>query len=129
MPRPEQPVEGPGPVPDLARELRGVRAGAGAPGYREMAVRARFSREALSAAARGAACPAWEVTKAFAGACGPAGAAARRLRPMWAAAGKRAGRRRPAAGPRPPAPGRRRRRRAAPGGRGPARPGGRPAPA
>lgn len=64
MPRPERPVEGSGPVPDLARELRSIRDRAGTPGYRGMQDTARFSRETLSAAARGAECPTWEVISA-----------------------------------------------------------------
>lgn len=101
MPRPERPVEGSGPVPDLARELRRIRDRAGTPGYREMADKARFSRETLSAAARGAECPTWEVAKAFADACDPTGTAARRLRQMWEVANKKAVRRRTAARRRP----------------------------
>jgi hypothetical protein len=94
MPRPERPVEGHGPVPHLARELRKIRDEAGGPGYREMADAARFSVETLSAAARGASCPSWEVTKAFADACDPTGAASRGIRPLWAAASKASRRRR-----------------------------------
>jgi hypothetical protein len=71
---PERPVEGHGPVPQLARELRKIRSEAGTPGYREMAGAARFSVETLSAAARGTSCPSWEVTKAFADVCDPTGA-------------------------------------------------------
>jgi hypothetical protein len=114
MPRPERPVEGHGPVQDLARELRRIRDQAGTPGYREMSEAVKFSRETLSAAARGASCPAWEVTRAFAEACDPTGAAGRRIRPLWDVAEKASRRRRPA--------GRRRPAAAAPRPAGPARP-------
>jgi hypothetical protein len=114
MPRPERPVEGHGPVPQLARELRKIRSEAGTPGYREMAAAARFSVETLSAAARGTSCPSWDVTKAFAAACDPTGAAARGIRPLWETASKASRRRRSSA--------RRRPEPAAPRPAGPARP-------
>jgi len=113
VPRPERPVEGHGPVPQLARELRKIRSEAGTPGYREMADAARFSVETLSAASRGTSCPSWEVTKAFADVCDPTGAAARGIRPLWDAASKASRRRRSSArrrpepaAPRPAGPGR-----------------------
>jgi hypothetical protein len=101
MPRPERPVEGHGPVPQLARELRKIRGEAGTPGYRKMAAAVTFSVETLSAAARGTSCPSWEVTKAFADACDPNGAAARGIRPMWVTASRASRRRRPTARHRP----------------------------
>jgi hypothetical protein len=83
MARPERPVEGTGPVADLARELRKVRSRAGNPGYRQLSGTAQYSKETLSAAARGEECPSWDVTKAFANACDPTGTEARRLRYLW----------------------------------------------
>lgn len=83
MPRPERPVEGTGPLADLVRELRRIRQSAGTPGYRELSAAASFSRETLSAAARGEQCPTWAVTKAFADACDPAGDESRKLRHLW----------------------------------------------
>ena len=83
MARPERPVEGTGPVPDLARALRQVREQAGNPGYRQLSGKTLYSRETLAAAARGEECPTWEVAKAFANACDPTGTAARRLYHLW----------------------------------------------
>ncbi len=62
MARPERPVTGTGPLPDLARALRNVRAQAGNPGYRELAARTHRSRSVLAAATGGKECPTWEVT-------------------------------------------------------------------
>jgi hypothetical protein len=97
MARPESPVEGSGPLKDLARELRRIRSQAGNPGYRAVAASARYSKEALSAAARGDECPTWEVTKAFADACDPTGDEAAALRRIWEKASKTGKRRRAAA--------------------------------
>jgi hypothetical protein len=83
MARPERPVTGAGPLPDLARAMRNVRAQAGNPGYRELAARTHRSRSVLAAAAAGTECPTWEVTEAFANACDPSGTAAQRLRTLW----------------------------------------------
>lgn len=94
MARPERPVEGHGPVADLKGELRRIRTTAGL-GYRELAVIASFSRETLSAAARGTQCPTWPVTKAFADACDPTQTESRRLRQLWEKASKAGGRRPP----------------------------------
>lgn len=104
MPRPERPVEGTGPLADLVRELRRIRQSAGTPGYRELSAAASFSRETLSAAARGEQCPTWAVTKAFADACDPAGDESRKLRHLWERADRASHRkktraRRPAPGP------------------------------
>jgi len=96
MPRAEQPVEGNGDVQVLARAMRKIKKQAGDPPFRAMAKAANYSHETLSSAARGADCPTWPVVKAFADFCDPAGDAARRLQPVWAAA-NRASRRRPAA--------------------------------
>lgn len=83
MARPERPVVGDGPIAELARVLRRIRKRAGNPGYRDMAETAMFSKETLAAAARGEQCPSWEAARAFADACDPTGAEARRLRPLW----------------------------------------------
>jgi hypothetical protein len=106
MARPERPVDGTGPLVDLARALRLVREQAGNPGYRELSAKTLYSRETLSAAARGDECPTWDVVKAFASACDPTGAAARRMWHLWEKASqpgrrRRAVRRRPAADGRP----------------------------
>jgi hypothetical protein len=92
--RPERPVQGHGPVADLARELRRIRSAAGL-SYREMSPKAIFSRETLSAAARGDQCPGWDVTRAFADACDQTGTESRRLRQLWDKASKADRRRRP----------------------------------
>lgn len=120
MARPERPVEGSGPVPELARELRKIRDRAGTLGYREMAAAANYSAETLSSAARGTGCPSWGVVKAFADACDPTGAAACRVRPLWERASRRKA-----------APGRRRLQAAVaarPARAGTSPPAGRPAP-
>ncbi|WKV73014.1 NB-ARC domain-containing protein [Streptomyces sp. PCS3-D2] len=59
-----------GPVTAFARELRSLRAAAGSPGYRDMAMRARFSASVLSDAAAGYRLPTLQVALAFAEACG-----------------------------------------------------------
>ena len=53
----ERPVDGTGPLVDLARALRLVREQAGNPGYRELSAKTLYSRETLSAAARGGRVP------------------------------------------------------------------------
>ncbi|GGN29973.1 protein kinase domain-containing protein [Streptomyces fuscichromogenes] len=59
-----------GPLRDFAQGLRDLRAQApGAPTYRTLAVRARYSPSALSDAASGRRLPSWEVTAAFVAAC------------------------------------------------------------
>jgi hypothetical protein len=93
--RPERPVQGNGPVADLAEELRRIRRSAGSPVYRKLADSARFSKETLSAAARGAQCPTWDVARAFADACDPTGTESRRLRELWQKASRSGRRRRP----------------------------------
>ncbi|MEV5561244.1 helix-turn-helix transcriptional regulator [Nonomuraea wenchangensis] len=71
MGRPESPITGDGPVAELARALRELRARAGRT-YRDMAedpaCLSRFSL--LAEAARGRACPTWRVLEDFVTACG-----------------------------------------------------------
>jgi hypothetical protein len=70
MGRREAPVPQ-GPLRDFAQGLRDLRAHApGAPTYRTLAARARYSASALSDAASGRRLPSWEVTAAFVAACG-----------------------------------------------------------
>ena len=70
-----------GPLGEFAKALRDLRAGApGAPTYRELAERARYSRTALSDAASGRRLPSWDVTAAFVTACG---ADPQEWRPRW----------------------------------------------
>lgn len=69
MGRQEAPLPA-GPLGEFAQALRDLRAQApGAPTYRELADRARYSRTALSDAASGRRMPSWEVTAAFVAAC------------------------------------------------------------
>jgi hypothetical protein len=69
--RPERPVDpADGPLPRFADGLRELRARAGYPTYRAMAVRAHFSPSVLSTAAAGSAFPTLRVTLAYATACG-----------------------------------------------------------
>lgn len=107
MARPERPVEGGGPVTDLARALRQLREQAGNPGYRQLSDATSYSRETLAAAARGKECPSWDVAKAFANACDPTGRAARGLYHLWEKASLTGRKRRAPARRRPQAAGRR----------------------
>ena len=70
MPRPEQPL-GPGadPVVAFARDLRGLRASAGMPTYRELARWANYSASTLADAAAGRKLPSLTVTLAYVRAC------------------------------------------------------------
>ena len=58
-----------GPVAAFAADLRVLRARAGSPGYRELAVRAEDSAAALANAAGGRRLPSLAVTLAFVRAC------------------------------------------------------------
>ena len=69
MPRPENAINWGGPVADLARELRQIRARAGMT-YRMMESGSYCSHSVLAAAAAGNHCPTWKVTEAFVRACG-----------------------------------------------------------
>lgn len=60
-------------VPQLARlalRLRELRHAAGSITYRAMAERTKFAHSALARAASGCELPSWELTRAFANACG-----------------------------------------------------------
>jgi Helix-turn-helix domain len=70
MPRPESEITGDGPVADLARALRELRARAGQPTYREMAGNAHASHSSLADATKGIRRPTWEVVQAFIRECG-----------------------------------------------------------
>jgi hypothetical protein len=70
MPRPETEITWDGPVADLARALRELRALAGLPTYRKMAVHTHYSASVLADAAHGIRCPTWKVVEAFTRACG-----------------------------------------------------------
>jgi transcriptional regulator with XRE-family HTH domain len=67
--RPEQPIEGCGPLADFARDLRAARIRAGLT-YRRMAEITYFSIAVLSCAANGKTAPTWAVTQAYLRACG-----------------------------------------------------------
>ncbi|EST18423.1 protein kinase domain-containing protein [Streptomyces roseochromogenus] len=69
MGRRESPVPD-GPLHGFAQDLRDLRAAAGAPTYRELARRARYSPSALSDAAAGRRLPTLDVTLALAAALG-----------------------------------------------------------
>jgi hypothetical protein len=70
MGRPEKPVNAAGgAAAQFAYELRQLRAQAGNPTYREMALFAMFSSSVLSSAASGNRMPSLEVTLAFVAAC------------------------------------------------------------
>jgi hypothetical protein len=70
--RPEKEISGEGPIAELARALRRLRAQVGQPSYRELASggKALYSASVLAEAAGGRRCPTWDVTKAFVSACG-----------------------------------------------------------
>jgi hypothetical protein len=83
MPRPEIPITWDGPVADLGRALREIRDKAGRPPYRKLAADSHYSPTVLADAASGRSCPTWEVTEAYARACGAAPA---QLHTAWARA-------------------------------------------
>ena len=83
MGRPEKPITGDGPVADLARALRELRARAGNPPYKHLAGQANYSNAVLAAAAAGNRCPTWDVTRSLVQACGSDPAA---VLPLWEAA-------------------------------------------
>jgi hypothetical protein len=85
MARPENSITEQGPVANLARALREVRARAGSPTYRNLAEKALHSASVLADAASGKHCPTWRVTESFAAACG---ADPETLRSLWAEANK-----------------------------------------
>jgi len=87
MARPEIPITGAGPVADLARALRRLRDEAGKPDYRALAAKTHYSTATLAAAAAGRIRPTWDVTEAYARACGADPA---ELRPLWGRADKAA---------------------------------------
>ncbi len=69
--RPERPLDDSmGPVRDLAAALRALRASAGNPPYRTMAMSAHFSSATLARAAAGRQLPSRDVVIAYATACG-----------------------------------------------------------
>ncbi|MGO1056934.1 nSTAND1 domain-containing NTPase [Crossiella sp. CA198] len=71
MPRKERPLSGPdSALLRLAEDLRGLRARAGNPTYRELSRRAHYSPAALSAAVGGHRLPSLAVTLAYVRACG-----------------------------------------------------------
>jgi hypothetical protein len=71
MARPERPVDPTaGPVAAFACELRRLRAQAGSPSYRTLAVMASYSATALSKAAGGEQLPTLELTLGYVKACG-----------------------------------------------------------
>ena len=78
--RPEKPIAGKGPVADLARALRELRARAGTPAYKRLSTRTNYSNAVLAAAAAGNRCPTWDVTRSLVQACDgdPAD-----VRPLW----------------------------------------------
>jgi hypothetical protein len=106
MPRPETEITWPGPVADLARALRDIRARAGGPAYRKMAENAHVSASVLADAAHGIRCPTWDVVKAYILVCGEKDDTGWRLlwdeaRAQKAVSGRTSSRRRAA----PPPPG------------------------
>ena len=69
--RPQRPLDdATGPVRDLAAALRALRASAGNPPYRTMAITAHFSPATLARAAAGHRLPSRDVVIAYAVACG-----------------------------------------------------------
>jgi len=70
VPRPENPIQGSGPVAELAGQLRALREAAGLT-YRQMAPAAMFSSTVLSEAASGKKLPTWPVVWGFIRACAP----------------------------------------------------------
>lgn len=80
MGRPEKPIAGKGPVADLARALRELRARAGTPAYKRLSTRTNYSNAVLAAAAAGNRCPTWDVTRSLVQACDGDPA---EVRPLW----------------------------------------------
>jgi transcriptional regulator with XRE-family HTH domain len=71
MGRRENPIDpATGALARFAAELRELRAQAGSPTYRELALRAFYSASTLSQAASGTVIPSREVTLALVSACG-----------------------------------------------------------
>jgi Helix-turn-helix domain len=70
MGRPEKPITSSGPVADLARALRDLRARARNPSYTRLSGLTNYSRAVLNEAAAGNRRPTWEVTVSFVQACG-----------------------------------------------------------
>jgi hypothetical protein len=104
MPRPETEITWDGPVADLARALRDIRARAGSPAYRKMAENAHVSASVLADAAHGIRCPTWDVVKAYIVVCGEKDDTGWRLlwdkaRAQKAVSGRVPSRRRPASPP------------------------------
>jgi Helix-turn-helix domain len=102
MPRPEKQISGDGPVAELACALRVLRAQAGLT-YDQMAAVALCSKPSLAEAAAGNRCPTWNVTEAYARACG---VDPQTVKPQWDEAAQAEHRRR-ARGGLAPAPVRR----------------------
>ena len=70
MARPELPLDPTeGPLNQFAFDLRGLRAAAGTPSYRELAARTHYSTSTLADAARGLRKPSLDVVVAFVRAC------------------------------------------------------------
>jgi hypothetical protein len=78
--RPEKPITGTGPVADLARALRELRARAGNPPYKRLSFPTNYSPAVLAAAANGNGCPTWDVTRSLVQACGGKPAD---VQPLW----------------------------------------------
>jgi hypothetical protein len=80
MGRPERPITGKGPVADLARALRDLRARVGNPPYKDLSELANYSAAVLADAAAGNKCPTWDATWSLVQACGgdPAD-----VEPLW----------------------------------------------
>jgi hypothetical protein len=86
MGRPENPITWDGPAAGPAARLRELRDQAGRPPYQALARAGHYSPAALADAAAGRNCPTWEVTRAYAEACGAPAADVAALHPLWARA-------------------------------------------
>lgn len=84
MARPERPLDpAASPVAAFAHDLRRLRAQAGYPSYRRLAVAASYSATALSKAASGEQFPSLEITLGYVKACGGDPAALEEWRVRW----------------------------------------------
>ncbi len=70
MGRREQDLDDDGPLAQFAGRLRGLRAAAGSPTYRQLASATNFSAATLARAASGRVLPTLDVTVAYAASCG-----------------------------------------------------------
>jgi len=99
--RPERPITGDDPLAALARSLRRLRVRVSRPAYRTLARQVHYSAPTLAEAAAGRVRPTWEVTEAFARACGITEPELAEFRQLWAEADRAVAALRARRGPEP----------------------------